>query len=105
MPDDGQGGGGAEKRLERRVPAALPVTLDEMDGITAVTRDVSASGLFFETDAVLAPGALINLVVEMDTPGGKRVLKCQGSIVRVEAIENRLGCAVKIIDSQLVRPQ
>ena len=102
MPDDVVGG--SEKRLERRVPAALPVTVEDMAGAIAVTRDVSASGLFFETDAALAPGTDIHLTVELETPAGRRILKCHGSIVRTETLDNRLGCAVKILDSQLVRP-
>jgi len=103
MPDD-IGGGGADKRVERRVAAVLPVTLGNLENGNSKTRDVSASGLFFETDASLAPGAEIHLAVEIDTPAGRRVLKCQGTIVRVERLENRLGCAVKIVESLLVRP-
>ncbi len=103
MPDDIRESG-AEKRLEHRVAAALPVTLEGAGGVNTVTRDVSASGLFFETDAVLAPGAMINLVMELETPGGKRVFHCQGSVLRVEAAANRIGCAVKILESRLVRP-
>ncbi len=95
---------GAEKRLEKRVAATLPVTLDEMEGIKAVTRDVSASGLFLETDAVLAQGSMIRLMVELDTPRGKRILRCEGSVVRMEKLDDRLGFAVKIVDSKLERP-
>jgi hypothetical protein len=97
-------GGGAEKRVERRVAANLQVTVDNMDDIKGITRDVSASGLFFETGAAIPSGATIHLLVEIDTPTGRRILKCQGSVVRVETLENRLGLAVKITDSKLVRP-
>jgi hypothetical protein len=96
---------GAEKRLEKRVAATLPVTLDGMEGAKAVTRDVSASGLFLETDAVLVQGSVIRLLVELDTPRGKRILRCEGSVVRIETIEDRLGFAVKIVDSKLERPR
>jgi hypothetical protein len=95
---------GAEKRLEKRVAATLPVTLGDLEGIKAVTRDVSASGLFLETDAVLTQGSLIRLMVELDTPRGKRVLRCEGSVVRMETLDDRLGFAVKIVDSRLERP-
>lgn len=95
---------GAEKRTERRITASLPITFDDIDCEVAFTRDVSASGLFFETDAFLTAGALVHLQVEMNTPAGKRVLKCQGSIVRVESLNHRLGCAIKILDSRLVKP-
>ena len=91
----------AEKRIDRRVAAALPVTLGEMESAHAVTRDVSASGLFLETDAVISAGSVINFIVDIDTPAGKRVLRCRGSVVRVETMDSRLGCAVKILESTL----
>lgn len=104
MPDDALQEG-AEKRLERRVAAALPVALNDMAEAQAITRDVSASGLFLETDADISPGSIISLVVEIDTPAGKRVLRCRGSVVRVEKMDTRLGCAVRILESQLAYPQ
>lgn len=103
MPDDIREGG-ADKRLERRIAATLPVTLDAMDGAAAMTRDVSASGLFLETDAVLVPGSAINLMVELDTPSGKRILKCSGNVVRVGRLNEKIGCGVKILESCLVWP-
>jgi hypothetical protein len=95
---------GAEKRLEKRVAAVLPVSLGDMEGVKAFTRDVSASGLFLETDAVLAQGSMIRLMVELDTPRGKRILRCEGSVVRMETLDDCLGFAVKIVDSKLERP-
>jgi hypothetical protein len=89
---------GWEKRREERIAAMLPVRLNNAAG---VTRDVSVTGIFFETDAVLTPGSSIEFVVDIDTPAGKRILKCQGSIVRTEACDNRLGVAVKILDSRI----
>jgi hypothetical protein len=62
---------------------------------------VSSTGIFFETGAALALGALIDFVVDVDTPRGKRILKCQGNIVRTEAHDNWLGVAVKILESRL----
>lgn len=103
MPDDALLEG-AEKRLERRVAATLPVALRDMADARAITRDVSASGLFLETDAVISPGSVISLVVEIETPAGKRVLNCRGSVVRVEKMDARLGCAVRILESQLIHP-
>ena len=103
MPDDT--GGRAEKRVERRISVALPVSLDEVGGFAAVTRDVSASGLFLETDAELVPGSVVRLIVELDTPAGSRILKCHGNVVRVERLENRLGFGVKLSESTLLRPQ
>ena len=89
---------GCEKRREERIAAVLPVRLNNAAG---VTRDVSVTGIFFETDAALAPGSSIDFVVDVDTPSGKRILKCQGNIVRTEARDSRLGVAVKILESRL----
>ena len=88
-----------EKRGRERVCTALPV---RMGTATGMTRDVSASGIFFETDARDAVGELISLTVELDTPRGKRMLKCQGDVVRIEPRDTRVGVAVKIIESTMV---
>lgn len=76
----------------------MPVDLGTATGIT---RDVSASGIFFETDASFTPGSAIDFAMEFDTPGGKMILKCHGSIVRTEVHDSRLGVAVKITESTM----
>ena len=87
-----------ERRREERVCAALPV---HMGTATGTTHDVSATGMYFETDAVYARGSEIRFTVEFDTPGGKMRLNCNGEIVRIEPHERQAGLAVKIIDSML----
>lgn len=83
---------------EERVPAALPVSLDRGAGIT---RDVSASGVFFETDVNYAPGSEISFAIELNGPAGKMMFKCLGQIVRVEERGGKVGVAAKIIESRL----
>ena len=80
------------------MPAALPVSLD---GGTGITRDVSASGVFFETDVNYAPGSEISFAIELHGPAGKMMFKCQGLIVRVEDRGSKVGVAAKIIESRL----
>lgn len=87
-----------EKRCEERVSAALPVDLGSTTGIT---RDVSASGIFFETDAAYAVGNPISFAVELDAPGGRMILKCHGNIVRIVPRDDKVGVAVKITESKL----
>jgi len=87
-----------ENRREERVSTSLPVNLGSTTG---VTRDVSASGICFETDESYAVGSPISFEVQMDAPGGKMVLKCRGEIVRVEPRGGRVGVAVKIMESKL----
>ena len=57
--------------------------------------------MFFETDAAYAVGSAISLKVELATPGAKMMLKCHGSIVRIELRGKRVGVAVKISESTM----
>ena len=66
-----------------------------------MTRDVSASGVFFETDQDMADGSPIEFAVELDSPTGKLVLRCSGQIVRIQRSGGKLGVAAKILDSKL----
>lgn len=83
-------------RKEERVGTALPVDLGTAAG---TTRDVSASGIFFETDASHALSNAIRFTVALDTPSGKMMLRCRGDIVRIEPRDRKLGVAVKITES------
>ena len=86
------------QRREERVSAALPVDLGTATGIT---RDVSASGVFFEIDATYALASEISFAVQLETPGGKMMLRCKGEIVRIEPRGKRVGVAVKIVESTM----
>ena len=83
---------------EELVSAALPVDLGTATGITS---DVSASGVFFETDATYALASEISFAVQLETPGGTMMLRCKGEIVRIEPRGSRVGVAVKITESTL----
>jgi hypothetical protein len=89
----------SEKRRGPRIHAALPVFLKNAQGIT---RDVSASGLFFwisESTCVL--GELIDISVELRRRDGSLVLRCHGDVVRTEPRVTGIGVAVNIIDSAM----
>jgi hypothetical protein len=91
----------SEKRRAPRIDAALPVFFRNARG---VTRDVSASGLFFwisESTCVL--GELINLSVELTRRDAKLVLKCQGDVLRTEPGASGIGIAVQITSSAMVQ--
>ena len=88
-----------DNRSEARVTSALPVDLG--GGGAGMTRDVSASGIFFEIDATYALGSSISFTVKLDTPGGPVNLNCQGEIVRIEPRGPKVGVAVKIIESAM----
>ena len=88
----------AKRSREERVRATLPVSLD---GATGITRDVSATGVFFETDVNYAAGSEISFAIELQGPAGKMMFKCRGEIVRVEDRGGKVGVAAKIIESRL----
>ena len=77
----------------------MAVFLKNVEGIT---RDVSASGVFFWTsESVCALGELISFSVELKRPEGRLMLKCQGDVVRTEPRSGMLGVAVRITNSTM----
>jgi hypothetical protein len=84
-----------EKRKGERVCTALPVALG---GRAGVTRDVSASGVFFEMDTLCAVGSPVRFTVEVATPARKLILNCEGDVLRTEARDNGTGLAVRITE-------
>jgi hypothetical protein len=93
----------SEKRKGPRIRTALPVVLK---GAHGVTRDVSASGLFFWTSEIVCElGQLINFSVEIASPKGRMRLNCQGDVVRTEPRSCKVGVAVRIVDSAMEMAQ
>ena len=100
------------KRGEKRVSATLPVNLE--GGAIGLTRDVSASGIFFEIDIENIPDSLISFTLEFEGPGGGMTLRCKAQVIRVEhppeesvpsvklsaTVGKRVGIAAKIIESK-----
>jgi hypothetical protein len=85
-----------ENRGER-VRASLPIDFGSGRGLT---RDVSASGIFFETDAAFSVGNSVDFTVEF--AAARRILmRCRGEIVRVESHGGRLGVGVRIVESRM----
>ena len=82
-----------ERREGLRFPIALPVELEQGSGMT---RNISASGVFFETNQVFSTGDPIRLtlVVEPTFPGIPTRLHCRGRIVRTERHEEKPGVGV-----------
>jgi len=85
----------AEKRRAPRIFTGLPV---ELESGTGITRDVSISGVLFETNVSLSPGAPISfsLLLEHVDPDGPLRLYCQGQIVRVERSRGKVRVAVAV---------
>lgn len=88
-----------KQRSEPRERVDLPLQLG--DGHAGVARDISASGIFIETDSEQCMGGLVDVEIDLDTPGGPIKLKAQGRIVRIESQGGRNGVAVKLVASRL----
>ena len=79
----------SERRYGRRVPVQTPVTVRKPDGseTSGVTRDLSTNGIFLYSEAGMAQGSKLELVVMLPPdlgvgPGGWAL--CQASVVRGE---------------------
>ena len=88
-----------ENRTETREQISLPLKLDS--GLNAVTLDISASGLFIQTDAERRVGTLIEVEIDLDTPSGPIKFKAQGKIVRIEPQGKRIGVGIELLSSRL----
>ena len=80
--------------------ASLPLYAGRRKG---VTRDVSASGLFFETDVGYSVGNEVRIALDLDTPWGKVMLRSDGKIVRVQLHDHKVGVAVQFVDVTMAR--
>jgi hypothetical protein len=88
-----------DRRREMRIKATLPVTFPHGLG---VTRNVSASGVFLETDSIFDVGDRIEMYVHFPGSGnaaseGPAVrVRCVGRVLRVEPRSCGVGVAAAI---------
>lgn len=85
---------GSEQRSAVRFDTHLPVRLESDDG---VAHNISAGGIYFETDVRHELGALVNFTVEFQLYGKKHRLLCEGKVVRIEAQGTRIGVAARLV--------
>jgi hypothetical protein len=88
-----------ERRTEPRQVVELAVRLP--DGARALTRDVSPSGLFVETDRASRLHELVDLRIAFDTGWGELAFQARAKVVRVEVGALRSGIGVRFVDSRL----
>ena len=87
-------------RCEERVNMSVPVTL--AGGGTGFTRDISASGIYFEVDdAPIGDSPLAFTVEFKNDTGAGMALRCRGEVLRVEERGGRVGIAARILESKL----
>jgi hypothetical protein len=84
-----------EQRQAQRYKVKMPVDFESGKGIT---RDFSASGIFFETDKSFSVGQNIEFSILMDhiDSTGPVQVKCLGKIVRIEKSGKMIGIAAAI---------
>jgi hypothetical protein len=90
-----------QRRRHQRVPSAIPFTLD--DGSEAVSRDLSPSGVYFETEGKLAVGSVVRLALEVDNPSGDLLFQCVARVVRIRTENGKTGVGAEIVESHLER--
>jgi hypothetical protein len=81
-----------EQRNAPRESLALPVRLG--DGSAAVTRDISASGMYLEIRGVHQIGGTV--VFQLDLADARVKFSAEGQIVRLEHHDGLTGIAVKL---------
>ena len=87
-----------ERRRNTRINLELPVILENA---TAVTRDVSPTGVFFWKRGVFAYGDSIRFSIERTIDAGTVMQKCRGAVVRTEPRGYDVGVAVNFIESAM----
>ena len=90
-----------QSRRHQRVPSAIAFTLD--DGSDAITRDLSPSGVYFETDGQMAVGSVVRFSLQFDNPSGDLLFSCAARVVRIREESGRLGIGAEIVESRLER--
>lgn len=71
----------------------------EINGSPGVTRNISATGVYFETSVEPAPGSKVSFTVDVLVNGESLKMVCSGEVVRVDHKEAALGIAVKLANS------
>ncbi|MDO8263344.1 MAG: PilZ domain-containing protein [Gallionella sp.] len=79
-----------------RFDTRLPV---EMGRIQGLTRNISATGIYFETETAPEPGSRVHFSVEVHVHGEKQKLVCDGEVVRVDHQNGMLGIAARLTGS------
>jgi Tfp pilus assembly protein PilZ len=75
--------------MRERFRLALPLQLKNGIGIT---RDISTSGIFFETERAYSIGETIRLSLHFEHES----LQCEARVVRVEPRNGQFGVAVEL---------
>lgn len=84
----------ADHRAADRFDTALTV---DLEGSHGRTRNISATGVYFETNVDLPLGRLLNMNVQFTHCGRKHWLACEGKVVRVMPGDGLHGVAARLL--------
>jgi hypothetical protein len=79
---------------KKRISAELPISVGAGKGLV---RDISASGMFIVQSGPQEIGARIDFTIDLNTPIGMMKLSCEGTVVRIQEVDGKIGIGVKII--------
>jgi len=93
------------RRSSDRIRAQVPVRLHD-GGAQAMTLDLSATGLFLVTDAVIEIRKTIRFSIEFENnadPHVRLFMECFGEVARVEQRDGKTGLGIRITEYKLER--
>ena len=79
-----------ERRRATRYRFSAPVHVSKSE--TGLLRDMSISGLFFESGRAYSVGEVVQLSVVL----GDSLVLCEGRVARVEPLENKFGIGLEL---------
>ena len=92
-----------DKRALTRIPVSVPArvkTKEQASEISALTRDLSAGGVFLYTERRITQGSQLEVILILPAElglGEKQWACCQASVVRVEdEVDGKFGVAARI---------
>jgi hypothetical protein len=83
-----------DHRAAARFDTAMAV---DVAGRKAQAQNISATGVYFETDVAMPLGALVNLSVEFTHGGRKHWIVCEGKVVRVTGANGQHGIGAELV--------
>lgn len=84
----------ADHRAAERFDTALAI---DVAGLKAETRNISATGVYFETDVDLPLGSVVNLNVQFTHGGRKHLVACEGKVVRITHADGHHGVGAQLL--------
>ena len=90
----------AEKHQPRaeRIESNIPL---QINGMSSIAKDISATGIFFELDETHEIGSKIQFQLDISTPGGPLVVLCEAQVTRVVKKDGQFGIGAKILNQEI----